>query len=411
MTNPELACDHRTDTLRTWLLSQGLEGTSQEDLIEGYCLKLVELGVPLMRVHVAQSAFHPQYGGAGYEWIRQSSVTLERYAHRATPLDVWLNSPLYQLMISRNNDFRERLCDSDDPSRYPILNELKAVGATDYYATAIVLSKHDSTQTIDPQNPPEGVMISWSSDVAGGFEDQDLDLIRSALPHLGLALKSASNRKVAHELLGVYLGRDAGQRVLSGEIMRGSLQQIDAVMCYFDLSDFTSLSEKTPGDDLISMLNDYFGVVVKTIQDNGGHILKFMGDGLLAMFNQADMSQATAAALDSAALVRRQMIEKNAQRTAEGRPVAWSTLALHTGEILYGNIGAENRLDFTVIGPAVNLTARLSGMHRSVDQSILLSAAVIRQARDSKHELVSLGRYMLRGVSEPQELFTIYDAG
>lgn len=226
---------------------------------------------------------------------------------------------------------------------------------------------------------------------------------------MGLALKSAANRRLAHDLLAAYLGRDAGGRVLSGEIQRGSLQRIDAVICYFDLTGFTSLAERIPGPDLIAMLNAYFAVVVAAIHDRGGHVLKFMGDGLLAMFDQG--APAARAALDAAAALTAQIGALNSERSADGLPVAGFTLALHAGEIFYGNIGAETRLDFTVIGPAVNLTARLSDMHRALGRTVILSEPVYRAARGGPHDLVSLGRYMLRGVSRPLELFTLYDGG
>jgi len=398
----------RQATLIDWVLQQGLRGATQIELVEGYCEKLVELGVPLMRLHVAQSAFHPKFGGAGFDWVRESDLSEERYVHRDTPLDVWLVSPLFHLLSTNSTEMRQALTDSMPDNRFPILDELRALGGTDYLAMAVPLAKYDLTDKIDPHHPPEGVLISWTSDGADGFSDADIALIRAALPHLALALKSASTRKMASDLLSVYLGRDAGRRVMSGEIKRGSLQKISAAILYFDLSDFTRLSERVAGDDLIAMLNDYFGQAVETVQAHGGNILKFMGDGMLAMFSNPDLSRASNAALDAAAQLRQQLSDINAQRVAQGQITTDSTLALHAGEIQYGNIGAENRLDFTVIGPAVNLTARLSGMHRSVDQNIIVSEPLIRHAGQTGHNLVSLGRYMLRGVSEPQELFTIY---
>ena len=251
-------------------------------------------------------------------------------------------------------------------------------------------------------------MVSWTSDRPGGFAEEELQLIRSVMPYLGLALKSSSNRQMASDLLRVYLGRDAGQRVLKGEIQRGSSREIDAVICYFDLKGFTSLAEQIPGPALIEMLNDYFAHVVATIQSHGGNILKFMGDGVLSMFDLGSIDMDAAAALNAASELQQKLKVLNAERDAAGLPTAGFTLALHAGEILYGNIGAENRLDFTVIGPTVNLTSRISGMHRSVGQSIIVSEHVQRAAHPSPHDLVSLGRYMLRGISTPIELFTIY---
>ncbi|MCE8545128.1 adenylate/guanylate cyclase domain-containing protein [Ruegeria pomeroyi] len=396
--------------LISWLLQRGLEGARQDELLHGYCERLVELGVPLYRLHVAQSAFHPKYGGLGFNWFREQGVSSEEYGYTETPNAAWIRSPLYHLLDSGEQEYRERLLDSNVDSRFPLLNELRERGATDYFAAGVILEKRAHFERIDPANTPEGVLISWTSNGPDGFSDTDLRLVRESLPQLALALKSAANRQMAGDLLQVYLGRDAGRRVLSGEIQRGSLQQIDAVLCYFDLKDFTALTERTPGPELIAMLNDYFGMAVAIIQEHGGNILKFLGDGILAMFNLETPEQSAAAGLDAVVQMRRCMEQKNAERQAQGETTTGVTLALHAGEILYGNIGAENRLDFTVIGPAVNLTVRLSGLHRSVGRNIILSEPVAEIAGHTAHDLVSLGRYMLRGVSEPQELYTIYEA-
>lgn len=395
-----------------WVVQQGMEGASQQTLLEQLCRKLVAQGLPIVRVHVAQSAFHPKYGGIGFSWWRDSEMIEERYAHTDAPRTAWVNSPLYAL-LERGGDggFRERLTESRGNSRYPLLNELWAEGATDYFACGATLEKRDPNQPIDPDNTPEGVLISWTSDHPDGFSDAHIDLILTLLPHLALALKSGSNRRIAEELLAVYLGRDAGAQVLSGALGRGSLQKIDAVILYFDLTGFTRLAEQTEGETLIAMLNDYYGLAVARIQGEGGNILKFMGDGLLAMFRQGGRAVAAAAALNACAALRRDIAEKNRLRRAEGLPVTGFTLALHAGEILYGNIGAENRLDFTAIGPAVNLTARLSGMHTALGQDLILSQEIADAAPGGQHDIVSLGRHMLRGVSEPQRLFTIYAPG
>ncbi len=393
--------------LISWLLQKGLEGASQDALLEGYCQHLTGLGVPLMRVQVAQSGFHPRFGGVGFIWRRGGQVEVTRYAPISEAPPEWLRSPFHHLLANGLSEFHQPLNDQAG-ERFPLLAQLREEGATDYLAVGVALAELKPDDVINPTLAPEGVLISFAAD-AGGITETDLRVIRASLPYLGLALKSASNRKMAQELLGVYLGRDAGDRVLSGEIERGSLQKIQAAICYFDLSGFTSLTERIPGEDLIAMLNAYFGLAVEVVRDGGGHVLKFMGDGMMAMFNEPDMAGACAAALDAASVLRKRLDHMNVGRQAENLPCTGCTLALHSGEILYGNIGADDRLDFTVIGPAVNLTARLSGLHRSVGQNIIVSEDVVRHAGPGAHDLVSLGRYMVRGVAEPKELFTIYE--
>lgn len=286
--------------LRDWLVAEGLEGTTQRDLLDGFCDRLAAAGFPLARLHVAQSSFHPNYGGIGFSWLRSGGITQERYAPSETPRDAWLNSPMYDILASGRPDFRERLTETRGQSRYPLLNQLWADGCTDYFACGAVMQKHDPSQPINPERTPEGVLMSFTCDVPAGYSDTELDMIREVVPYLALALKSAANRRIGEELLQVYLGRDAGSRVLSGAIGRGTLQKINAVILYFDLSGFTRLTEQTPGEDLIGMLNDYYGVVVAEIQKQGGNILKFVGDGVLGMFPQDRLDDPAGAALRAA---------------------------------------------------------------------------------------------------------------
>lgn len=397
-----------TTDIVNWLVQQGLEGAEQAELLEGYSMALVAAGLPLKRLHVAQSAFHPRYGGVGFDWTRDAGLSSETYEFTDQPRDVWLQSPLYHMLNADLRELHLPLDDAETCRRFPLLADLRAQGATDYFATGLVLSQRDNLRPIDPNNAPEGALISWTSDAPGGFSPTDLALIRSGLPYLGLALKSASNRKMARELLGVYLGADAGSRVLSGEIQRGSLEKIDAAILFFDLIGFTSMAEQMDGAHMVKMLNAYFGVAVRAIEGQGGNVLKFMGDGLLAMFDLGDARADADAALEAAAQMEREIDELNASRTAAGLPATGYTLALHNGEVFYGNIGADSRLDFTVIGPAVNQTARLSDMHRAVGRNTIVSESFREAAGPERGDLVSLGRYMLRGVPEPQELFTIY---
>ncbi|WP_170787151.1 adenylate/guanylate cyclase domain-containing protein [Ruegeria lacuscaerulensis] len=410
MTAPEKNAAKSTDLIN-WIVARGLEGADKEELLDGYCTRLVELGVPLMRFHAAQSALHPVYGGTGYSWYQGQGGDYQKFKYSEDVSEDWQNSPLYAILNEDLDFVHERIVDQNEPSRYPLINDLREVGATDYYATSVPFDMPTNNIPLDAKKAVDGVLLSWTSNAPDGFQDSDLDLINTALPHLGLALKSASNARISKDLMRVYLGRDAGRRVLSGEIRRGSLQQIDAVIWNFDLEGFTSLSEELPGNEIIDMLNDYLAVAVGVVHDNDGNILKFMGDGLMAMFDVGDIDEDARAALKAVPMLQSRIEELNAARKADGLPVANFTLALHSGEILYGNIGSESRLDFTVIGPAVNQTARIAGMHRSLGQRILISDDVAQAAQPCGQDLISVGRYMLRGVPEPKELFTVYRAG
>lgn len=352
-------------------------------------------------------ALHPEFGSFAHLWNRDGGLQSEQFTHPDEPRQNWLQSPLYHLLEIDALEYRQRLFEPSVPREFPIFQKLRDAGGTDYLAFKSFFSKHDGPLGIDPNETPEGCVFSVTSDAPDGLSDEQAEAIRGLITPLMIAMKSNANRQMADGIASTYLGRDAGARVLSGDILRGSVQRIDAVICYFDLSGFTKLSEELSGPDVIDMLNAYFDVAVRVVQAHGGNVLKFMGDGMLAIFNVDKVADANLSALAATVDLRSAIAELNAARAAGGLRTTGFTLALHRGEVLYGNIGGASRLDFTVIGPAVNTAARLSGMCAHVDQPIVISANVARPLLQVRDDLVSLGQYRLRGVAERQELFTL----
>jgi adenylate cyclase len=224
------------------------------------------------------------------------------------------------------------------------------------------------------------------------------------VPYLALAIKSVSLARMTRTLMETYLGRDAGQRVLSGRIVRGVAERIDAVVWFSDLRGFTRITDTTP-EQAIPLLNDYSDVIVSAIHEHRGDVLKLIGDGTLAIFTAKDRTHACGAALSAAIAAREGVAELNGRRASDGKPITDMYLGLHVGEVFYGNVGSRERLDFTVIGPAVNEASRIAAMCRSVDQPVLMSSA-FAEVDGIRHRLVSVGRYALRGVAQPQELYT-----
>ncbi|MEO0773746.1 MAG: adenylate/guanylate cyclase domain-containing protein [Pseudomonadota bacterium] len=393
--------------LTDWLIRQGLEDTPLETLLEDFCCRLVTAGVPLLRVNVITRAHHPEIGSLSFRWHRDQEnerLTFER--DREAPQE-YLTSPIYYLQANPICELRQSLTETDPTLHFPIFDDLRAQGATDYYAAKRFFFVEDDTASPDPLEPEEGMVITLATDAPGGFTDAHLDGMRKILPPLCLTLKCGANRVMAEDITAAYMGRDASRRVLSGDMTRGSSQTLSAVILYFDLQGFTRLSETLPGAAIIEMLNDYFGVVVDIVQRRGGNVLKFMGDGMLAIFNMDDIPNAGCVAIGAALEMRAAFGPLNEQRAAAGLATTGFTLGLHAGDVLYGNIGGKTRLDFTVIGPAVNQTSRMQGMCSAVDQSIVISAKVARPLLDRVPELVSLGQYRLRGVRDRQELFTL----
>ena len=396
--------------LTGWLIQQGLENTPVQDWLEEMCHRLIRAGVPILRVNLSTRAHHPEIGAVAFRWHRDQQSEHFEYSRRGDDeglIEEYRRSPLYHLMVSSSSELRQRLDVPDPAVDFPIFADLRARGATDYYAAKRFFLLKDQDAPSDPVSLDEGMTISIVTDAPGGFTDAQLDGLRALLAPISLTLKSGANRKMAEDITAAYLGADASRRVLSGDIMRGSSETISAVIWYFDLRGFTSLSETLGSEAVIGLLNDYFALAVEVVEDHGGNVLKFMGDGMLAIFDLSAIPEARLKAIEAACALRAAFATLNATRAEEGLPVTGFTLGLHAGDVLYGNIGGKKRLDFTVIGPAVNTTARILGMTGPVGQDIVISAAVAAPLRESRPDLVSLGAYRLRGVRDRQELFTL----
>jgi adenylate cyclase len=252
------------------------------------------------------------------------------------------------------------------------------------------------------------VYSNWTTRRDSGFGEEGLAALRDLVPVLGLAVKSAAQADITRTLGRVYLGRETSERVLGGKITRGVTEKIKTVLWFSDLRGSTAISEKMEPGEIIPFLNDYAQASIDAIHDAGGEVLKLIGDGVLAMFTNENMAIAKRAALRAEHRFRHNMDVVNARRTAEGRMVTTAHVGLHIGEVFYGNIGSDDRLDFTVVGPAVNEVSRIASMCRSVDRELLTSSA-FRNGLDAtgRGYLVSTGRFALRGIGGAQDLYTL----
>ena len=390
--------------LSLWIMEKGVQGVGFDELLEGLSRQLLDAGIPVLRVNTAYRALHPVFGAVSHRWHKHRGTEREIFTRSATPSEMWLKSPIYHMLDQNVLEFRADPTDPATQDRFPVLGDFHKEGATDYFVLSKVFGPNPERSV---ENPGEGLTISVTSDAPGGFSDQDITDLKGLLPVIAISLHAGSNRQMTVDLLSVYLGEDASLRVMSGEIDRGSTEEIGAVVLLYDLSGFTKLSETLDGPDIIEMLNSYFGMVVREVEQAGGNVLKFMGDGMLAVFAHDPEAEAGRIALDSIQAIRRGMQTLNAERAAAGLTTTGCTMALHAGDVLYGNIGGETRLDFTVIGPAVNTTARIAGMCDPLDQRVVVSDRVARPWVDKRADLVSLGAYRLRGVTERVELYTL----
>jgi len=398
---------HRILALAQWITDAGLQGVPETELVQGFCERMVAAGVPLTRAVVGADTLHPIIVGRVITWSSLGSNSAETrqtdYGPPANPDsdDKWLQSPFYRLYESGETMLRRRLDDGAPGGEFPIVDELRAQGATDYVA---LIHRLGPTAVIGDL---DCFFSSWTTDHVGGFSDAHLDALWSLVGTLTLALRGHAVSNIANTLVETYLGRDAGDRVLGGHIRRGVADRLDAVLWFSDLQGFTRITDTAPPEIIIPLLNDYAELVVTAIHRQGGQVLKFIGDGILAIFDRARAEDACRAALDAAEEARARCQELNARRSGDGLPVTHFYLALHAGEVFYGNIGGGDRLDFTVVGPAVHEASRIAALCPSLGQDVLLSSAFTESAPECRERLISVGRYLLRGVGRPQELFTL----
>jgi adenylate cyclase len=386
--------------LGAWIAHRALEGATEIAVLEGLCERLNVAGVRVARVAVAGNLLDPVFDARLLRWSFHEGGVEEVFARDMAETDEWLRSPFNAILQGKADVLRRRLGETYARSEFPMLDGLRAQGMTDY----VIFRTRVGDETW--AGAADGMVSSWTTDATGGFTDDQLALLGGIQPTLALAFMLQTTRKTARTLMTTYLGQDAAERVLAGNIVRGRADSIRAVVWFSDLAGFTRLSETIGPDGMLALLNDYAEIQVEAIETHGGHVLKFIGDAVLAIFRDDDPGTASVHALDAAVDYRRRLAALSERRQAAGLPVVDTHLALHVGEVLYGNVGSPRRLDFTVLGPAVNEASRIEALCGSLEQHVVVSSA-FAEACPARSRLVSLGRYALKGVARPQEMFTL----
>ena len=376
-----------------WLASPAHHVPALSREFDEFAWRMLAAGFPLLRATLQLRTVHPQYLGANFVWWRTTGQTvLTLITHEVQDLFGHEDNPVRRVLVG-GETLRRRGDVADDELDFPILHDLKAEGATDYFALPVRSSFGTN------------YMVTYVTDRTGGFTAQEISDLTRVSQRLSLLADLRNQRRIAGNILTAYLGPKAGPRVLAGEIRRGTGEEITAVLWSSDLRGFTERSDRLAGIRVIAMLNALFDAQAKAIAGHGGEILKFIGDGLLAIFpiEHADMA-ATAArcALEAAT----QAIEAARGLTSDpslvGEPPLEIVVALHVGTAIYGNIGAADRLDFTVIGPAVNLVSRIEAVAKALNLPIVVSDDF---ARAYGGPLRPLGRHQFRGLATPHDLF------
>ena len=379
------------DAIAEWLVRPARQVASATRVFDEFAWRMLATGMPLLRVTLHSSTLHPQYLGSTFVWWRTTGQTeLIRIAHEVADQPRYEDYPVRRVSVG-GETLRRRLDVPDRELDFATLPELKPAGGTDYIALPI------------PSAHGQFYMVSYLTDRPGGFTEAEIGDLTRVSQRLAVVVDMYSQRVLARNLLDAYLGPKTGPRVLAGQIRRGMGEELTAVLWSSDLRGFTERSDRLCGDRVIAILNALFDAQAKAIHDHGGEILKFIGDGLLAIF-PIDGAPGVAArnALEAAKEAQAALQRLDADPVMAGELPLRVVVALHIGTAIYGNIGAAQRLDFTVIGPAVNLVSRVEAVAKALDRPIVVTDDF---ARAYDGPLISLGRHQLRGLAMPRELY------
>ena len=383
----------RIDAIADWLVGPARQLATPAMAFDEFSWRMLATGLPLLRITMHGGTLHPLFFGATLIWWRSTGQTqMMLVAHEARDSTGFLLNPVIRVREG-GETLRRRVDVAPEALDFPVLHDLKTAGATDYLALPVASAFGGN------------YAVTFVGDRTGGFTDDEVAEMTRVAQRLPVVMDMHSLRSIANNLLTAYLGPMTGPRVLAGHIRRGQSDTITAVLWSSDLRGFTARSDRLPGERMIAILDALFDAQAKSIHAHGGEILKFIGDGLLAIFPIIDAGL-TRIAARSALEAANETLE-GVRRLADdpvlsGEPPLKIVVALHVGQVLYGNIGAADRLDFTVIGPAVNLVSRVEAIAKSLDLPIVVSDDFARAYGDT---LKSLGRHQLRGLATSHELF------
>jgi len=396
--------------LHAWLIEAGTNDVATETLFDGFCGRLAVAGVPIARGFLSIAGLHPLRRAYSLTWNYGRSVEATDFAHDTMATAVWQTSPFRHMLETKTRRLHRRLVGDDAMLDFEVLREFRDAGMSEWLALIYGFGWSAAPVTTNQF----GVILSWATSKAVGRGDGwsavELAAIEELSGTLALAIKGNTGPAAAHDLLAAYLGGDAADRVSTGQVQRGSVSRIAAAILCADVRGFTNFAEETAPEEVIRRLNGIFDCVGDPVRAAGGEILKFLGDGVLAVFlppDGANVAVVTPAALAAAREILGRVEALNATETAAGNPALIFNIALHAGEVTYGNIGTADRLDFTVIGPAVNEAARLEGLCKVLGRPILISESFVQAAHGVRGQLLPVGRHALRGVREAREVFTI----
>ena len=380
------------DDVLDWLALGAPTAARAEEILDQLCRRIEACGIPLWRVSVFVRTLHPNIMGRRFTWQPGKPVETSAAAFTILDSEDFLRSPVVRVYETTER-LRRKIASPDCPTDFAVLSDFAADGVTDYIASPLRFTNGEIHA------------VTWTTRANGGFSDEDVAALARVEPGLARLAEIYALRRTTQTLLNTYVGPHAGERIMRGQIRRGDTETIHAAIWLSDMRGFTALADRLDPANLTHLLNRFFDAQVPAISRNGGEVLKFIGDGLLAIFPVADGDRdggaACAAALEAARDVRAEIAALETSHAVEGVERVRFGLALHIGTVLYGNIGGPERLDFTCIGPAVNLAARIEKLAGELGRTLLASDEFAARCPS----LVPVGRFSIRGLETPQRVF------
>ena len=376
----------------SWLLDGARSEGRPDEIVQELCRRIVESGVPLARAAVFVRTLHPSVYGRAFLWKPGEETKIIPVGYDILDSNAYTHNPVMKVVES-SQPVRRSLS-AADRAEFSILEELAQAGATDYLALPLVFT--DNTVHV----------VSFASSRVGGFSEDDLWAMHRIQLPLARVAEIYAFRRTAQVLLDTYLGHQSGSRVLKGMIRRGDGDRINAVIWFTDLRHSTDVADQLPQPEFLSLLNDYFEAMAGSVLEHHGEVLRFIGDAALAIFPIGAEADGAATACRAAAAAANDALQRiqtlNTDREQHSQPLIEVGIGLHLGDVTYGNVGAENRLEFTVIGAAANAAARIEGLCKTLKRPVLASAEVVSHLEDVWE---SMGSHPLRGVGREIEIY------
>ncbi|MEX1035133.1 MAG: adenylate/guanylate cyclase domain-containing protein [Sneathiella sp.] len=388
--------DQAVDAIERWLIEQSLGDVSLTRIFSDFSRRIDQTLFPLVRSHITMRQMHPFIDHSDHTWSRNGGLTSNSRPRSFTEDPNWAQSPLYHMLENITLKFRCDITRPENVKKFPIFSDFRELGGTDYIAFLTPFGSQDTALRIH-----DGVISSWLTDKAGGFEEREITALKHLLSLFNIIARVFKREQTLQDVLSAYLGPLAAHQVMKGKTQRGDGDIIQAVIWICDIRGSSTLADQMKMAAYLTLLNQFFESMSEAVMAEGGEVLKFMGDGFLAIFPTPNEA-AIAGAADRALAAARNGAKALAALPSEAAKLKFG-IGIHHGDVMFGNIGARERLDFSVIGPAVNMTSRLQDLTKSLDVNLLVTSEI---AERSSRQLQRFPPQLVPGLKDPISVFT-----